>query len=120
MHSPGVSLPGPFVTAASPALPVPPPWLRTSADRRGVRAEISGQVRSRPGRLWFTWVSSFPRAFGAGRSEGGLSGPLVGPARCDPLASCNGDAFLTCLIGQFRRLNHAGYKPRVGKLRYDR
>lgn len=49
--SPGVSLPGPFVTVPSPDAPVVPPWLRTPAMSCGVRAESSERVRSRPGRL---------------------------------------------------------------------
>lgn len=51
MLSPGVALPGPFVTSPSPGLPVATCWLLTSVDRCGVRARRSVQVRSRTGRL---------------------------------------------------------------------
>ena len=50
--SPGVSLPGPFVLTPSPALPVALDWLRTSVEKCRVRAESSGRMRIRPGRLW--------------------------------------------------------------------
>lgn len=51
MPSPEVSLPGPFVLAPSPALPVALSWLRTSADGCRVRAESSVRARTRTGRL---------------------------------------------------------------------
>lgn len=52
MPSPGVSLPGPFDTLPSPVLPVETPWLRTSVESCGVRAESSERARTRSGRLW--------------------------------------------------------------------
>ena len=50
--SPEVSLPGPFVLAPSPVLPVLLSWLHTPADNCGVRAESSVRARTRTGRLW--------------------------------------------------------------------
>ena len=51
MPSPKVSLPGPFVLAPSPVLPVLLSWLHTSADWCRVRAESSVRARTRTGRL---------------------------------------------------------------------
>jgi hypothetical protein len=59
MPSPGVTLPGPFVTPPSPVIPVATRWLRTSAERCGVRARRSVRVRSRTGRLRQSVLSSF-------------------------------------------------------------
>ena len=50
---PEVSRPGPFATAPSPAHPVAPPWLHSSAGSAcGIRAGSSARVRSRTGRFW--------------------------------------------------------------------
>jgi hypothetical protein len=51
MPSPKVSLPGPFVLAPSPVLPVALSWLHTSDESCEVRAESSVQARTRTGRL---------------------------------------------------------------------
>jgi hypothetical protein len=51
MPSPGVTLPGPFVTPPSPVLPVAMRWLLTSVENCGVRARCSVRARSRTGRL---------------------------------------------------------------------
>jgi hypothetical protein len=51
VQSPGVSLPGPFVTAPSPDPPVGPPWLRTLSSVAEVRAESSVRARTRTGRF---------------------------------------------------------------------
>jgi len=59
--SPEVSLPGPFVLAPPPALPVALGWLHTSAESRRVRAGSSGRTRIRPGRLRLFCLSSFHR-----------------------------------------------------------
>ena len=52
MLSPGVSLPGPFVTPSSPEPPVTTRWLLTPAGRCEVRAESSVQTRICTGRFW--------------------------------------------------------------------
>jgi hypothetical protein len=51
MPSPGVTLPGPFVTPPSLDLPVATRWLLTSVVRCGVRARRSVRMRFRTGRL---------------------------------------------------------------------
>jgi hypothetical protein len=62
--SPEVSLPGPFVLAPSPDLPVVLSWLHTTADNCGVRAESSVRARTRTGRLWLVVILlSWPHPF---------------------------------------------------------
>ena len=51
MPSPGVTLPGPFVTPPSPVLPVATALAAYLRGSRGVRARRSVRVRSRTGRL---------------------------------------------------------------------
>jgi hypothetical protein len=60
MPSPGVTLPGPFVTPPSPGLPVATRWLLTPVENCGVRARCSVRLRSRTGRFrrFFILLSS--------------------------------------------------------------
>ena len=84
VHSPGASLPGPFATRTSPALPAPAPWLHTPVEDREVRAEISERVRSRPGRLWFTCAPSFPNLTVCSRDDSRVK---LSPEPCGSRAS---------------------------------